>query len=66
MNIDAPEAARDGRIGKGGKIVVVGGINMDLFIEAERFPLPGETFEGDRYYTGGGGKGVAIESACLV
>ena len=67
MNIEAPEAARDGRIGKGGKIVVVGGINMDLFIEAERFPLPGETFEGDRYYTGGGGKGAnqAIAAARL-
>ena len=41
-----------------GRIVVVGGINMDLFIEASRFPLPGETFEGDRFYTGGGGKGA--------
>ncbi len=41
-----------------GKIVVIGGINMDLFIEASRFPLPGETFEGDRFYTGGGGKGA--------
>ncbi len=40
---------------------------MDLFIEAERFPLPGETFEGDRYYTGGGGKGAnqAIAAAQL-
>jgi ribokinase len=39
-------------------VVVVGGINMDLFIEAERFPRPGETFEGDRFSTGGGGKGA--------
>lgn len=40
------------------QIVVVGGINMDLFLEAERFPRPGETFEGNRFYTGGGGKGA--------
>ena len=39
-------------------IVVVGGINLDLFIEAYRFPRAGETFEGDRFYTGGGGKGA--------
>jgi ribokinase len=38
--------------------VVVGGINMDLFMEAERFPRPGETFEGERFSTGGGGKGA--------
>jgi ribokinase len=65
LGTDAPEGASDG---KGGKIVVIGGINMDLFIEAERFPLPGETFEGDRYYTGGGGKGAnqAIAAAQLV
>lgn len=50
-----------------GRIVVVGGINMDLFIEAERFPRPGETFEGERFYTGGGGKGAnqAIAAAQL-
>ena len=61
MGTDASGSAADG------KIVVLGGINMDLFIEAERFPLPGETFEGDRYYTGGGGKGAnqAIAAAQL-
>jgi len=49
------------------KIVVVGGINMDLFIQAERFPLPGETFEGESFFTGGGGKGAnqAIAAAQL-
>ena len=49
------------------KIVVVGGLNMDLFIQADRFPLPGETFEGDSFYTGGGGKGAnqAIAAAQL-
>ncbi|MBI4305454.1 MAG: ribokinase [Chloroflexi bacterium] len=41
-----------------GRIVVVGGINMDLFIEADRFPRPGETFEGNHFSTGGGGKGA--------
>jgi ribokinase len=41
-----------------GRIVVAGGINMDLFMEAERFPRPGETFEGERFSTGGGGKGA--------
>jgi ribokinase len=40
------------------QIVVAGGINMDLFIEAERFPRPGETFEGEHFSTGGGGKGA--------
>ncbi len=50
-----------------GRIVVVGGINLDLFIEASRFPRAGETFEGDRFYTGGGGKGAnqAIAAARL-
>jgi ribokinase len=49
------------------KIVVVGGLNMDLFIQADRFPLPGETFEGDSFFTGGGGKGAnqAIAAAQL-
>lgn len=46
---------------------MVGGINMDLFIQAERFPLPGETFEGESFFTGGGGKGAnqAIAAAQL-
>jgi ribokinase len=39
-------------------IVVIGGINMDLFMEASRFPRPGETFEGRHFSTGGGGKGA--------
>jgi len=37
---------------------VVGSLNMDLVIEASRFPEPGETFEGDRFYTAPGGKGA--------
>ena len=48
-------------------IVVVGSINLDLFIEASRFPRAGETFEGDRFFTGGGGKGAnqAIAASSL-
>ncbi|MCH7594039.1 MAG: ribokinase [Chloroflexi bacterium] len=42
----------------GGKIAVVGGLNMDLFIQGERLPHPGETFEGRSFSTGGGGKGA--------
>jgi len=43
---------------RAGRIVVVGSLNMDLVIEASRFPNPGETFEGDRFYTAPGGKGA--------
>ena len=42
----------------GGKIAIVGGLNMDLFIQGERLPNPGETFEGNSFSTGGGGKGA--------
>ena len=42
----------------GGKIAIVGGLNMDLFIQGERLPNPGETFEGRSFSTGGGGKGA--------
>ena len=42
----------------GGKIAIVGGLNMDLFIQGERLPHPGETFEGRSFSTGGGGKGA--------
>jgi len=42
----------------GGKIAIVGGLNMDLFIQGERLPHPGETFEGNSFSTGGGGKGA--------
>ena len=43
---------------RAGRIVVVGSLNMDLVIEAARFPKPGETFEGERFYTAPGGKGA--------
>ena len=53
MHVQNPEAAD-----ATGRIVVVGSLNMDLVIEASRFPDPGETFEGDRFYTAPGGKGA--------
>ncbi|MEX0762512.1 MAG: ribokinase [Dehalococcoidia bacterium] len=40
-----------------GKIVVLGGLNMDLMIETPRLAGPGETTEGTRFYTAPGGKG---------
>ena len=40
-----------------GKIVVLGGLNMDLMIETPRLAGPGETVEGTRFYTTPGGKG---------
>lgn len=39
------------------KIVVLGGLNMDLMIETPRLAGPGETVEGTRFYTTPGGKG---------
>ena len=38
-------------------VVVLGGINMDLIGVAQRLPAPGETLEGERFYTAPGGKG---------
>ncbi len=43
--------------GDTGKIVVLGGLNMDLMIETPRLAGPGETVEGTRFYTAPGGKG---------
>ena len=39
------------------KIVVLGGINIDLIALAPRVPGPGETIPGDDFYTTPGGKG---------
>jgi ribokinase len=39
------------------KVVVVGGINMDIIAAAERMPNPGETIGGSELYTAPGGKG---------
>ena len=40
------------------KIVVVGSINMDLVSLCGRFPAPGETLIGDRFFSCHGGKGA--------
>jgi len=40
-----------------GQFWVVGSLNLDLIVECERFPLPGETLRGDRYREVPGGKG---------
>ena len=40
------------------KVLVVGSINMDLVVETERFPAPGETLLGQRFSTFPGGKGA--------
>ena len=49
------------------KIVVLGGINMDLIGVAARMPAPGETVAGQRFYTAPGGKGAnqAVAAARL-
>jgi ribokinase len=39
-------------------ITVVGSLNMDLFIETERLPRPGETVPGTNFRTTPGGKGA--------
>lgn len=39
-------------------ITVVGSFNMDLFIEAPRFPAPGETVHGKNFRRAPGGKGA--------
>ena len=40
------------------KIIVLGGINMDLVSFSPQFPKPGETVVGDRFVTYAGGKGA--------
>lgn len=49
------------------RIVVVGSINMDLVTLAPRFPGPGETLIGTRFFTAHGGKGAnqAVAAARL-
>jgi len=45
-------------------ITVVGSFNMDLFIEAPRFPAPGETLFGRNFRRASGGKGA--NQACVI
>jgi ribokinase len=40
------------------KLIVLGGINMDLVTFSPRFPRPGETVVGSRFITYAGGKGA--------
>lgn len=40
------------------KCAVIGSINMDLTVNAPRFPMPGETLTGTRFQTVPGGKGA--------
>lgn len=49
------------------RILVVGSLVMDLIVETERFPLPGETVLGRRFGTASGGKGAnqAVQAARL-
>lgn len=49
------------------KILVIGSINYDLVVYAQRHPIPGETILGNRFYTFPGGKGAnqAIAAARL-
>lgn len=41
-----------------GKIVVIGSSNTDMVIKAEKFPLPGETILGGKFFMNPGGKGA--------
>ena len=49
------------------KIVVMGGINMDVVATVDRMPERGETVHGDRFFMAGGGKGAnqAVAAARL-
>ena len=40
------------------RVLVVGSINMDLVVETDEFPAPGETLLGRRFATYPGGKGA--------
>ena len=48
-------------------VIVFGSINMDLVVQTPRLPGPGETLQGDRFFTAPGGKGAnqAVAAARL-
>src|SRR5918912_2699775 len=41
----------------GGRVIVVGSLNIDLVVTADRLPAPGETVTGGRFDRHHGGKG---------
>lgn len=43
---------------RGGRIVVLGSVNVDLVARGERLPQPGETVLGAEFYRAAGGKGA--------
>ena len=49
------------------RIVVLGGINMDIVANVQRMPEVGETVHGDKFFMTGGGKGAnqAVAAARL-
>jgi ribokinase len=49
------------------RVIVVGSVNADLVVQAERLPAPGETVTGGRFSRHGGGKGAnqAVAAARL-
>ena len=51
----------------GGRVIVVGSVNVDLVATAERLPMPGETITGATYAEHDGGKGAnqAVAAARL-
>ncbi|WP_413160186.1 ribokinase [Capilliphycus salinus ALCB114379] len=48
-------------------VIVFGSINMDLVVQTGRLPSPGETLQGDQFFTAPGGKGAnqAVAAARL-
>ena len=54
-------------VGRKPRIVVLGGINMDIVATMQRMPEPGETVHGDGFFMAGGGKGAnqAVAAARL-
>ncbi|MCS7207817.1 MAG: ribokinase [Dehalococcoidia bacterium] len=46
------------------RVLVIGGINMDLVVVTPRFPAPGETVVGERFFITPGGKGANQAVAC--
>ena len=49
------------------RVVVVGGLNMDLIVNVPHLPRPGETVVGDNFFRAAGGKGAnqAVAAARL-